>query len=862
MNDSLNAMSWKYKLLTSLFSVLSLTIGIDIASAQEVTSDQKLEVISDQMLASENTQVSFTSGDEIYKITGGATRGNNLLFHSFNRFSVGEGETAFFDHGNNIETILSRVTGGDRSQINGIISTAGNADIFIINPQGITFGPNATLEIGGSFIASTAERIVFTEGSEFSAVDPQPILSVSQPIGLSLEGFYGDIVNKSTAFNSDLGYSVGLEVLPRESIMLVGNGIDLSGGGITSPSGQVELASLGPGSSVSLISPDSNDRLVWALDYGNDSHSLGDIKLSSGAFIYGTDFGISGSDRPNSHIQLRGSRIFLDGGNVNGGIYADNFGTDQGGNLILSASMELTLTNRAMVSVSTFGSGRGGDLTINAASLSVLRGTDVSTSTFGDGQGGNLVINTFGGSVEVAGISLADENGDVRESALSANTEGSQDAGEIQINTRTLSVRDSGQIESRTFANGNGGRVWINATESVVVTGQSSDIPSYIFSTTAAPRRGDPLLTTGDAGSVEIFTGRLEVSEGATIFTTSSSSGQGGDLTVEADEVVLSGQESGLYARARSRGDSGTVNLRANNTLRIENGAYLTVSNSNELLTDDFTAQDLGTVRDANIEAQSIILNNGQITAESLSGNGGNLNFNVQDFILLRNNSLISSTAGTAQAGGDGGNVTIEIPNGFIIAVPDENSDIIANAFSGTGGNIDITAQNIIGLDTRADTRTNARDNTTNDIEASSQFGLSGTITLNNLGLDPAEGLVELPTNTAEPNPVAQRCLADREGRSTFVVTGQGGNAPNPGDVVRNEAAGWVDLGPTAPLDSRSARQPNPIVSNAPAADPILVEAQGWQRDRNGQVTLIAQLPSAQATTGSQYSSCAHQSRR
>ena len=926
-------------LLVGLSSVLNLTIGIDIALAQEVREDTAL-----------NTQVNPTSNAP-YEITGGTTPGGidgNLLFHSFESFSLDRGQVALFNHGTNIETILSFVTGNTASIINGIITAGingepgtGNADIFIVNPEGITFGPDATLNIGGSFMASTAEQIIFDDGIEFSARNPQPasLLTVSQSIGLSLGEFSGSIENSSRAFSNTLGFSVGLEVLPGESIMLIGNGISLSGGGMTSPSGRIELTSLDKESSVNLTSTSDGNRSDWALESRNGDSTLRDIEFSSNAFLVGTDFRSS-----NSHIRLRGRQISLNDSDIfarnygavqgedvtlsaseqitlnNSNISADNFGTAQGGDvtffvpgrLILngsnifarnvgiaqggdvtfSAFEQLTLDNQSLVSVSTFSRGNGGnidinvldgtvellddsrllaqseanatgaagDVTISAESLSIKGGANVSVASLGGGQGGNLVINTLGGSVEVTGISSRDDRDD-RGSFLSATTVGSQNAGEIRINTGTLLVQDSGQIRTETRGKGDGGLVLINATESVVVRGQSSnsDNPSRIFSTTA------PLIneSLGNAGPVKIITDYLEVSEGAAIFTTSNSTGQGGDLTVEADEVVLSGQSSsrsGLYARARSTGPSGIVNLTVN-TLRIEDGARLTVSNRepDELLSRDSSAQGSGTVRDANITAQSIRLNDGQITAESLSGNGGNLNFTVQDVIFLRNGSLISATAGTAEAGGDGGNIDINIPNGYIIAVPNENSDIIANAFSGTGGNIDITSQDIIGLATRTDTRTDARDNTTNDIEASSRFGSSGTITLNNLGIDPAQGLVELPTNTAAPNPIAQGCLADSEGRSTFVVTGQGGTPPNPSNVVRNEAVGWVDLGRAGTSISRSERQPTPIASPSSADEPI-VEAQGWQRDRNGQVTLIAQAPNQQ-TIPTQYSSCAHQSR-
>ena len=218
--------SWKKRLVIVLPLMLSIPIGADAVIAQ-VTAGQPLS-------GTENTQINFITEDSTYQITGGAVRGidGNLLFHSFENFSLESGQSAFFDPSDintNIETIFSRVTGSP-SRIDGSIR-ADNADIFFINPKGIWFGPDASLEVGGSFIASTASHVTFPNGTEFSASNPQsvPLLNVVQPVGLSLTEGSSSIVNESVAVSSLLGGSAGLEVPYEQSIMLIGNNVSQPG---------------------------------------------------------------------------------------------------------------------------------------------------------------------------------------------------------------------------------------------------------------------------------------------------------------------------------------------------------------------------------------------------------------------------------------------------------------------------------------------------------------------------------------------------------------------------------------------------------------------------------------------------------
>jgi filamentous hemagglutinin family protein len=118
------------------------------------------------------------------RIDGGAIRGSNL-FHSFQEFNIDNGSGAYFSNPESISNILSRVTGNNLSNILGTLGVLGNANLFLINPNGIVFGPNARLDVGGSFFASTADSILFENGVEFAASNPEapPLLTINIPIG-------------------------------------------------------------------------------------------------------------------------------------------------------------------------------------------------------------------------------------------------------------------------------------------------------------------------------------------------------------------------------------------------------------------------------------------------------------------------------------------------------------------------------------------------------------------------------------------------------------------------------------------------------------------------------------------------------
>jgi filamentous hemagglutinin family protein len=223
------------KALSPWFGLSLCTLGYLYATSNRALA----QVTSDGTV---NTQVN--QNGNVAKITGGETRGGNL-FHSFRDFSVGTGDTASFLNSNDIANIFSRVTGGNISNINGLIKSNGSANLFLINPAGILFGENARLDVGGSFLGSTADSVLFEDG-EFSAVNNlnQPILTINAPIGLNLRDQPADIVNQSIALDSTTQLNLGLQVQSGKNLALIGGDVSLEKGIVTAPGGRVELGGL------------------------------------------------------------------------------------------------------------------------------------------------------------------------------------------------------------------------------------------------------------------------------------------------------------------------------------------------------------------------------------------------------------------------------------------------------------------------------------------------------------------------------------------------------------------------------------------------------------------------------------------
>ena len=475
-------------------------------------------------------------------------------------------------------------------------------------------------------------------------------------------------------------------------------------------------------------------------------------------------------------------------------VSSSTVGEGAGGRLIVNAVELVQLVGTALdeqfpsgLFTLTHGKSAAGNLIVSTQQLLVRDGAQISAGTFGDGAGGNLIANAVE-SVQLIGTSPSGQ----RSSGLSTQTQGKGAAGKLIIGTQKLLVRDGALISADTFGDGAGGSLIANATESVQLIGTSpgGQFPSGLFTDTTGK---------GAAGTLTLGTQKLLVQDGASVSAGTAGDGAGGILRVDASErvqlmgVSLDGQfSSGIFALTSGDGRAGDLNV-TTGELIVQDGARASVSGT--------VSGDAGNL---SVTARSIFLDNGSsIFAETASGQGGNITLNVADLLLLRRNSQISTTAGTAQAGGDGGNITIDA--GFVVAVPGENSDIFANAFTGRGGNINITANGIFGLKFRPFLTEFS------DITASSQFGVDGTVQLNTLGIDPSRGLGLLPTEPTTLQ-VAESCRT-RGGRATveFFDVGSGGLPPRP-DEPLHSATLIADL---IPLDDETEERVDAAVREA-----------------------------------------------
>ncbi|MCC5661344.1 filamentous hemagglutinin N-terminal domain-containing protein [Nostoc sp. XA010] len=230
--------------ITIAFGVSFCTI--DHASAQ-ITSDGTLP---------NNTTV--TREGNTFNISGGTQAGGNL-FHSFGEFSVNTGGTASFNNALDIQNIIGRVTGGSASSIDGIIRANGTANLFLINANGIIFGQGAQLNIGGSFVGTTANALQFGNRGFFSATEkniPSPLLTIN-PSALLFNQINQNaaIQNNSIAAagKHPAGFNaLGLQVPDGKSLLLVGGNLSMNGGRLNAFGGRVELGGLTQPGSVAL----------------------------------------------------------------------------------------------------------------------------------------------------------------------------------------------------------------------------------------------------------------------------------------------------------------------------------------------------------------------------------------------------------------------------------------------------------------------------------------------------------------------------------------------------------------------------------------------------------------------------------
>ncbi|MBD2182878.1 filamentous hemagglutinin N-terminal domain-containing protein [Planktothrix sp. FACHB-1355] len=760
--------------------------------------------VAAQIAADGSISTSVISADGLnFTIDNGAVEGNNL-FHSFREFSIPTNGSAFFNNAANIQNIFSRITGGNISQIDGLIRANGSANLFLLNPAGILFGPNAQLNIGGSFLGTTADTIRFADGVEFSATNPTatPLLTVSIPVGLQMGETPGTITVQNTGhrLNDNIlirldfkNNPVGLRVSYGNSLILVGGNINLDGGLLTAQSGQIEL-----GSASSRTVNFKLSEKTWSFDY-SDIQQFGEIEFSQQALV-------DASGAPGGSIHLQGRNISLNEGSI---VALTNLGNSRSGNITINASESLELRkvgtdgfSNTRVTLDNLGNGAIGDILVSARELFLQDGGAIVSTNFSGEVGGNIYVNTTN-FIKIDGFSAI--NTSLPSGIDSFNFYNVGRGGNVWIETKQLTIQNGGAIPSVAFGFGTGGNIQVNAFDSIELRGENplNFTPTGIGMTSFR----------GNTGQLTINTSRLIVIDGANVSAATQSPGNAGNLTIDATSSIevsgvgaISGQPSKISAGATvltptfqqtfglppfPTGNTGDLIVNTPQ-LQISNGGIVSVSH-----------EGVGNAGNLLINANSILLDRaGSITAATNSGEGGSMNLRTNT-LIARNGSSVSTTAGGS---GNGGNMTIASP----IVVGLENSDITANAFQGRGGNIQITTE---GIFLSADS----------NITASSQLGISGNVSISNLNLQP-ETLVFLPANTlVNQTPViASSCLTQRNAQQgRFVVTGNGGlsetpdNLAMPYEAAQVRTVGQLQARGNQALEINNSKQPDRSIQEA-----------------------------------------------
>lgn len=664
-------------------AIVSLNIIAEQSNAQTIIPDSTL-----------NTVVS-TSNNRDFTITGGITAGTHL-FHSFREFSIPTNGSAQFSNNSSIQTIFSRVTGGTVSNIDGLLQTTGTASLFLLNPNGILFGANARLNVGGSFIGTTADRIQFADGSEFSATSiERPLLTMSAPIGLQMGQIQGEIRVQGTGHtqtypgapyvrfdrnNSDRG----LAVPAGKTLGLIGGNLVLEQGILTAEGGHIELSAVTDSQAPIRL----NQTEGWRFGYDRITQ-YGNIRLNQRSLVDTSGIG-SGS------IQLQGRHIDLLDAST---LLIQNTGQQAAGVLRVNASEALTMQGNSLSGLAiselrteNLSSGKGADIMINAPRIAVRDGAQIAAWSFGSGVGGTLQVNAAQ-AIDISGYASGNPSRNSLLGSTNFGTAGS--SGDVLVSTGQLNITNGGIITSTSAGINKGGNVTINAKESIHISGMTPIVLTPSLVSTLA-------FGSGNAGRLTVNAKQITVTNGGSIAASTLASGASGDLTVHASDYIrVEGQfvtdstthQSQIIAASDlsvpsvrrafglpplPTGAAGSLTIQTP-MLQVLNGGEISVRN-------DSINGNAGTL---SIQADSVLIDNrGRLTAPALNGRGGNISLDAQTLRLSHGGQVNASTLS-----GQAGNVRVSVRGDLQLS---NQSEILSNVQqTGQGGNITISASHL-----------------------------------------------------------------------------------------------------------------------------------------------------------------------
>jgi filamentous hemagglutinin family protein len=694
---------------------------------------------------------------------------------------------------------------------------------------------------GGGAIALTGNNINISEGSFLlagiasglgtSATQAGNItLNATQAISLSQSSsLFNEVGENATGNSGDIHLTAEFLTLTQGSILsssLFGEGN--AGNIIIDVRGTVNLDGETTDGFPSLIASQVGETAIG--DSGDIKITAESLTLLNGSFLSNTILGEGNAG--NIIIDVRGA-VNLDGESRNG------------------IAVSAIASNAEETAI-----GNGGDIKITAESLTLLNGSILTNSTFGKGNAGNITIDVRGA------VQLDGESRDGSVSAIVSNVVETAigNGGDIKITAESLTLLNGSVLINSTFGKGNAGNITIDVRGAVQLDGETT----YGFPTIIASQVGETAI--GDSGDIKITAESLNLTQGSNLSTLTSGKGNAGNIVIDVRGVVnLDGQSrNGINAAISTSaekpaiGDGGDIQITAESlnlnqeailtartlgqgkggNIQIEAAKSVNLSNEAEISVNSQGQGDAGTVK---IKTNSLTLQGrSRLLADTVSSEGGNIQLQVGDILLLRDNSSISTTAGQEYSGGN-----IDINTKFLVAVPGENTDITANAFAGKGGLIQIKTQGIFGIEERNSFTTSS------DITAFSQQNpqLDGEIVIDIQNADISNELVALPTNVVDASKlIAQRCsarpVATNQPQSQFIITGRGGLPPQPTDALRIPA-----IATSVSTNATATQHQSPNITST-------LEANSWHFDNQGRVTLTASATDEASTFATRYGNC------
>jgi filamentous hemagglutinin family protein len=701
-------MKWRWRHTAASAVACFGLLALSTAGHAQITTDGSLGLAS-----------SLAGPNHVIDSALGQIRGNNL-FHSFGQFNVQTGESATFTGPFTIGNILSRVTGGNPSVIQGLIDSRTampTANFFLLNPNGVMVGPGATLNVGGSFHVSTADYIRFADGAQFFArLSPTSTLSVAAPTAF---GFLSASPAPVSIDGADLG--VALAVDPGQTLSVVGGPVTIRTATLQAPGGRVQIAA----------AAGTGELPIGNIGAGSVP-GFGPVNISGGSIIDATG-------DPGGTVVIRGGRIMIDGvgTTVSTGTLGDTDPPTTVG-IDIRGQEQVVVSGGAIIQSFALAGGRGGDISITAGNGSTDGSVEVSgtsaifSQTGGRGRGGDVSLLAGLVSVDDAGIATAST------SSQGPGNEGV--GGDVTLKGATVTLANGASIQSinqNTTLEGRGGNITVSGTNSVSISGQNAFATLSNITSTTGPVgdggrievKGGSLTMAGGAfisstaqftdlggagGPIVIDVGNLSLTGGAVINTVVTDASAvpgvlpflGGNVTVSATgTAVISGVFGGIFSsgfaappgditlqvgslhlldKAQIQGGStadpnsrsGRVTVAANDSILIAGGAGI----SSQALNSD-----VGPVA---VSAKSLTIDGGFISTGTFgAGRAGNISIDAGALTLTNGGQI---TSGSAEGSGPGGNVTIKATQSVTISgsapasvLPEPFDELITETASG-----------------------------------------------------------------------------------------------------------------------------------------------------------------------------------